>query len=363
MGVLQIDSVNVLIRSHYLPVFSRLGPYPREALDRLSWGRRAELFEYWAHAASLVPLRLQPALRWRMEHHRERDSSWFRPVRERAELLDRVRTLVAERGPIGGGATGETRPNIPGSMWNWHDGKIALEYLFAAGEVMTAARPHFERLYDLTERVLPADIAAVPTPAEEDAQRELVRVSARALGVATIADLQDYFRLRADVTRDRVAELVSAGEVLPVRVAGWKDPAYLWAQARIPRRVTARALLTPFDPVVWERARTERMFGFRYRIEIYTPAPQRVYGYYVLPFLLGDQLVGRVDLKADRAAGVLQVRAAWSEHPAPPPAVAVELASELASMAGWLGLGAVAVWPKGDLAPALTTAVAATPVG
>jgi len=363
MGLLQIDSVNVLIRSHYLPVFSRLGPYPREVLDRLSWGRRAELFEYWAHAASLVPLRLQPALRWRMEWFQKRESAWWRAVRERPELLDRVRALVAEQGPIGAGATGEVRPNIPGSMWNWHDGKIALEHLFAVGEVMTAARPHFERLYDLSERVLPAGIAAAPTPPVQDAQRELVRVSARALGVATVADLADYFRLRADVTGDRVAELVSAGEVLPVRVAGWKDPAYLWAQARIPRRVSARALLTPFDPVVWERARTERMFGFRYRIEIYTPAPKRVYGYYVLPFLLGDQLVGRVDLKADRAAGVLQVRAAWSEHPSPSPEVAMELAGELALMAGWLGLAAVAVWPKGDLAPVLAAAVAATPVG
>jgi uncharacterized protein YcaQ len=367
MALLQIDSVNVLVRSHYLPVFSRLGPYPRELLDRLSWGRRAELFEYWGHAASLIPLRLQPDLRWRMERNRGRDSSWAQAVRTKPELLDRVRRLVAEQGPIGAGATGETRPNTPGSMWNWHDGKIALEYLFVTGEVMTAGRPHFERLYDLSERVLPAEILAAPTPSVEDAQRELVRVSARAHGVATLADLYDYFRLRADSTKLRIAELVDSGELLPVRVQGWKDPAWLWAEAKLPRRVSARALLTPFDPVVWERARTERIFDFRYRIEIYTPEPKRIYGYYVLPFLLGDRLVGRVDLKADRPARVLQVRAAWSEHPSPPPEVAQELALELADLARWLGLDSVAVWPKGDLAPALAavvgTAAATVPIG
>jgi uncharacterized protein len=367
MGLLQIDSVNVLVRSHYLPVFSRLGPYPREALDRLCWGPRAELFEYWGHAASLIPLRLQPDLRWRMERTRARESGWATRVTERRPgFLDEIRTLVRQRGPIGAGATGESRSPIPGSMWNWHDGKIALEYLFGVGEVMTAGRPNFERLYDLTERVLPPEIQAVPTPAPEDAQRELVRVSARAHGVATLADLYDYFRLRADDTKERVAELVDAGELLPVRVQGWKDPAWLWAEARVPRRVAARALLTPFDPVVWERARTERIFDFRYRIEIYTPEAKRIYGYYVLPFLLGDRLVGRVDVKADRAARVLQVRAAWSEHPSPPPEVAEELALELADLARWLGLDSVAVWPKGDLAPALAAVVgtaAALPIG
>ena len=364
MGLLQIDSVNVLVRSHYLPVFSRLGPYPRDLLDRMSWGPKAELFEYWGHAASLIPLTLQPSLRWRMERSRVKERGWAtRITRERPGYLDEIRELVRREGPVGAGATGEDRPNIPGSMWNWHDGKIALEYLFVVGEVMTADRPHFERRYDLTERVLPAQIQAIPTPSVEDGQRELVRVSARALGVGTLADLRDYFRLSVADAKARVAELVESGELRPVRVEGWKDPAWLWADARLPRRVAARALLTPFDPVVWERARAERIFDFRYKIEIYLPPPKRVYGYYVLPFLLGDALVGRVDVKADRTAGVLQVRAAWSEHPAPPPEVAEELALELAELAGWLGLGAVAVWPRGNLAPALSSAVGSAGVG
>jgi uncharacterized protein YcaQ len=358
VGLLQIDSVNVLSRSHYLPVFARLGPYPRELLDRMSWGPRAELFEYWGHAASLVPLRLQPFLRWRMERNRALTSPWWRPLRERPELVDEVRALVAAKGPIGAGVTGEARPNRPGQMWNWSDGKVALEYLFVTGEVAAAGRPHFERLYDLTERVLPPEVLAQPTPPAEDAQRELVRVSARALGVATIPDLADYFRLRADGTRLRVAELVEAGDLLPVTVEGWKDRAYLWREARIPRRVAARALLSPFDSLVWERARTERLFDFRYRIEIYTPAAKRMYGYYVLPFLLGERLVGRVDLKADRAGGRLLVRAAHAEQPAPPPEVAEELAAELAVLARWLGLDDVVVEPKGDLAPALSAAAA-----
>ena len=358
LGQLQIDSVNVLSRSHYLPVLARLGPYPRELLDRLSWGPRAELFEYWGHAASLISLPLQPALRWRMERNRGLDRPWWRPLLRRPELVDEARALVAAKGPIGAGATGEARPNRAGEMWNWSDGKVALEYLFVTGEVATAGRPHFQRLYDLTERVIPAAVLGRPTPAVEDAQRDLLRVAAQALGVATARDLADYFRLAGAEARPRVAELVEAGELRPVRVEGWTDPAYLWAEARIPRRVSARALLSPFDSLVWERARTERLFGFRYRIEIYTPAPRRVFGYYVLPFLLGESLVGRVDLKADRAGRRLLVRAAWAEHPAPPPEVAGELAEELALMAGWLGLDDVVVEPRGDLAPALSAAVA-----
>jgi uncharacterized protein len=359
VGLLQIDSVNVLSRSHYLPVFARLGAYPRELLDRLSWGgRQRELFEYWAHEASLVPLRLHPYLRWRMA--RATEESWGaigRMARENPGFIDKVRALVAERGPVGAGAVGTPRPNRPGSMWNWHDGKIALEWLFYRGEVTAAARPNFERLYDLTERVLPAAVLAAPTPTAQEAHRELIRVAARAHGVATERDLRDYFRLRPANSRVAVAELVEAGELEPVAVPGWRQQGYLWVGARLPRRVSARALLSPFDSLVWERDRTERIFDFRYRIEIYTPAPKRVYGYYVLPFLLGEQIVARVDLKADRKAGVLRVQAAHGEDVLPPGAVAEELAAELAEMAGWLGLAGVVVATRGDLAPELAVAV------
>jgi uncharacterized protein len=359
VGLLQIDSVNVLVRSHYLPVFARLGPYPRDLLDGMAWGPRRELFEYWGHEASLLPLRLQPFLRWRMA--RARSSAWGRMVRiseENPGLVDNVRALVAERGPIGAGATDVDRSTRPGTMWNWHDGKVALEWLFFTGEVTTAARPNFERLYDLTERVIPADVLAAPTPPPDEAHRELMRVAARAQGVATETDLRDYFRFRPADSRAAVAGLVEAGELLPVTVEGWRQPAYLWPEARLPRRVAARALLSPFDSLIWERQRAERLFGLRYRIEIYTPAAKRVYGYYVLPFLLGERMVARVDLKSDRTAGVLRVQAAHLEDGVPAGEVAEELAAKLSSLAGWLGLGGVAVSARGDLAPQLSAAAA-----
>jgi uncharacterized protein YcaQ len=242
-------------------------------------------------------------------------------------------------------------------MWNWHDGKIALEYLFWSGQVTAARRVNFERLYDLPERVLPADVLATATPSQDDAQRELVRIAARSCGIATEADLADYFRLSRGEIRARIAELVNAGELLPADVEGWSRPAFLWAEARRPRRVSARALLSPFDSLVWFRERTERLFGFRYRIEIYTPADKRVYGYYVLPFLLGERLVARVDLKSDRQAGVLRVRSAHLEPGADEELVAAELAAELRTTASWLELDDVEVAPRGDLAPALSAVV------
>jgi uncharacterized protein len=359
MGLLQLDSVNVLSRSHYLPVYSRLGPYPREILDRLTAhtaGRfQREYVEYWAHEASLVPLRTHPLLRWRMARaHEEAWASVRRIADERPGLLDEARRRVKLDGPLRSSDLGiERAPRQPGQMWNWHDGKIALEYLFWAGELGAARRVNFERHYDLIERVLPPEILAIPTPSEPDAHRELIRIAARAYGVATEPDLRDYFRLPAVSSRQRVAELVEAGELLPVTVRGWNTPAYLWPEARRPRRMEARALLSPFDPIVWFRDRALRMFDFHYRISIYTPAAQRSHGYYVLPFLLGDSLVARVDLKADRKAGLLRVQSAWAEPGVDQPEVARQLAEQLAELAGWLGLGDVVLSGAGDLAPQL----------
>ncbi|PZS35430.1 MAG: cytoplasmic protein [Pseudonocardiales bacterium] len=363
IAILQIDSVNVFSRTHYMPLFSRLGPYSRDALDKLTAHTagpvRRELFEYWAHEASLVPVELQPLLRWRMQRaHVDAWGGMRRISRDNPKLLDDVMALVREQGPIRANETGIARPaRRPGEMWNWHDGKVALEYLFWAGRVTAARRINFERHYDLPERVLPAEILARPTPPVDDAQRELVRIAARAYGVATEPDLGDYFRLPRADSKARVAELVEAGALLPVEVDGWAAPGYLWPDARRPRRITARALLSPFDSLVWFRERTERLFGFRYRIEIYTPAAKRVYGYYVLPFLLGDMLVARVDLKSDRQAGVLRVQGAYLEDGADPYYVAGELAEELTVTAQWLGLDAVVVMPRGDLAPDLAKAV------
>jgi uncharacterized protein YcaQ len=363
VAVLQIDSVNVFSRSHYLPVLARLGPYPREALDRMTGytarPRAVELFEYWAHAASLIPVSFHPLLRWRMRRaHLEHWPGVRRIAKENPGLVDDVLQLVAEQGPIVAGDTGIPRPAPrPGHMWNWHNGKIALEYLFYEGRVTTAKRVNFERYYDLTERVIPADILQLPEPPEAEAIRELVRISARALGIATTADLRDYFRIAHRACAAAVAELVAAGELVPAAVEGWSAPAYLWHAARRPRRIDARALLSPFDSLIWFRERTERLFGFRYRIEIYTPAPQRRFGYYVLPFLLGDQLVGRVDLKSDRQSGELRVQSAWCEDGVARDHLARELADELALTAGWLGLDEVTVMPRGTLAANLARAV------
>jgi uncharacterized protein len=362
LGLLQLDSVNVFSRAHYMPVFSRLGPYDRARLDRIAGHGTGKidrrLVEYWAHEASLIPVELHPLFRWRMANvDREAWGSISRIVREQPELVARTLELVREQGPIRARDTGAVRPPPQtGRMWNWHEGKVALEHLFFTGRVAAARRVNFERLYDLTERVLPAEIAAEPTPDPADAQRELVRIAARALGVAAEPDIGDYFRLPRADSKARVAELVRDGELRPVEVEGWGVGAYLWPEARRPRRIQARALLSPFDSLIWFRQRTERLFGFRYRIEIYTPAAQRIYGYYVLPFLLGDQLVARVDLKSDRQRGALRVQGAFAEDGVDTDQVAGELAAELRMVADWLGLGDVLIAAKGDLAAPLAAA-------
>jgi uncharacterized protein YcaQ len=359
-NLLQMDSVNVFQRAHYLPAFSRLGPYPMAMLDRMAYDDR-ELFEYWGHEASLLPVALQPLLRWRMERAAAGQEGWGHTRRialEQPEFVAEVLRRVTELGAVG---AGELRDGArgPAGWWGWDETKIALEHLFWSGRVTTAGRRGFERLYDVPERVLPPAVLAAPTPSPADAQRELIRLSARAHGVATERDLRDYFRLGVADARAAVASLVDSGELLPVAVEGWRQPAYLWPGTAVPRRVGRSALLSPFDPLVWERARTSRLFGFDYRIEIYVPAPKRVHGYYVLPFLHDEALTARVDLKADRQAGVLRVLAAWLEPGHPPGEVAAALAAELRRAADWQGLGEVLVEPVGDFAPALAAAVRA----
>jgi uncharacterized protein YcaQ len=357
LGAIQIDSVNVLVRTHYLPAFSRLGAYPREALEAEAWGRKPGLFEYWGHEASLMPVAMQPLLRWRMERARagETWSGLARFARERRDYVDAVLARIEREGPVTGGDFAEG-PQQAG-WWNWSNGKRALEWLFWAGLITTRTRRGFERVYDLTERVLPRAIVAAPTPDEADAQRALLRIAAGAMGVATEGDLRDYFRMPVAATKARLAELVEDGALAPVAVEGWRQPAYLVPGARAPRRLPARTLLSPFDNLIWRRERAERLFGCRVRLEIYTPAHKREHGYYVLPFLFGETIAARVDLKADRQARVLRVQAAHLEPGAQSGETARALAGELDHMAQWLGLSGVEVMRKGDLAAALAEAI------
>ncbi|RWO80289.1 MAG: winged helix-turn-helix domain-containing protein [Mesorhizobium sp.] len=352
-GLLQIDSVSAVVRAHYMPLYSRLGPYPLALLDNAAVTRKRKVFEYWAHEASFLPVETYPLMRWRMERA-ERGEEMYNGLakwgRERTAYIEDIFREVVERGPIAASALEGQKGS--GGWWGWSDAKHAFEWLFWAGRITTASRRGFERLYDLPERVLPPAVLALPVPSPEDAHRELLRISARAHGVATAGDLRDYFRLSPADIKGRIEELVDAGDLLPVTVEGWSKPAYLHRNARFPRKIEARALLAPFDPVVFERARTERLFEFRYRIEIYTPAEKRQYGYYVLPFLLGERIVARIDLKADRPAGVLRVHAAYAE-PGAPPQTAAELFEELKLMQGWLGLECIEVTPAGDLGSAL----------
>jgi len=359
MNLLQLDSVNVLVRSHYLPAFSRIGGYERGRLDDAAWGRRGRaLFEYWGHEASLLPVELQPLLRWRMARAERGEGIYKRLAqlaREHRAFIERVAAEVVARGPLVASDLEGGRGK--GSWWGWSEAKRALEYLFWTGRITAATRRNFERVYDLPERVLPAAVTGAPTPGERDAIRELLRISARAHGIGTAGDLRDYFRLGPDDAKPRLAELVEAGELVPVAVKGWKQPAFLDPAARRPRRVDARALLSPFDPLIWERARTERLFGFRFRMEFYTPAHRREHGYYVMPFLLGDRLVARIDLKADRANSTLLARAAHAEPGTDHGRIAEALGAELRLLADWLALEGVHASGRGDLMRALASAI------
>jgi uncharacterized protein YcaQ len=362
LGVVQIDSVNVLVRSHYLPLFTRFGPYPRELLDRAAYdGHRRVLFEYWGHEASLLPIESYPLFQWRMERARRGEGTWGRLKRYASEhqtlvavALDQIRA----RGPLGASEL-EASGKSSGGWWGWSQGKEIMEWLFWSGQVTTAARRNFERLYDLVDRALPAQIVALPTPSKEAAQRELMMQSARAMGVATLRDLRDYFRLPALDAAARLRELTEAGELVPVAIEGWKQPAYLYPKARVPRSMSVAALLSPFDSLIWERQRTERLFDFAYRLEIYTPAHKRQHGYYVLPFVLGDRIVARVDLKSERKSSRLQVRGGSVEANVDVRTVVEPLNRELTALASWLGLERVQVTSRrGDLMKCLKRGLA-----
>lgn len=345
LGVVQIDSVNALVRSHYLPLFSRLGDYSQGLFDQLAWGRgrQRKLFEYWGHEASLLPLELYPLMRWRMQQAQQGQGIYRQLAqfgREQQATIARVLAAVTEQGALGAGSL-STRQERAGPWWDWSAEKHALEWLFAAGQVTVAGRRGFERLYDLPERVLPGALLSQPCPGEPAAQRGLLLHAAGALGVATEKDLRDYFRFSPAESRGRLDELVEDGQLQPCSVQGWSQPAYCLGAPRVPGKVIASALLSPFDSLVWDRDRTERLFGFRYRLEIYTPAHKRVYGYYVLPFLHGERIAARVDLRAERAHDRLAVHALHEEEPGLDEEGMAALADRLNQLAAWLGLARV----------------------
>jgi len=363
MNVLQIDSVNVLARSHYLPVFSRIGPYEQDTLDQRTFGKRKrQFFEYWAHQASFVPIDHYPLFRWRMERAKVGNGTYGALARfadEQKAYVEEVRAHVRNHGPI-------TVADLPdpgersGHWWGWGKGKYALEYLFDTGEVTAATRRGFERLYDIPERVIPGEILNRPAPAEPEAIRRLVELSVQALGIGTKADIADYFRLLIAQVSPSIVEMAAEGTLYPVEVEGWDQTAYLHKDALVPRKAAAQALVTPFDPIVWDRDRTERLFDFHYRIEIYTPEPKRTYGYYVLPFVLGDRIAARICLKADRQASVLRANAAHLEPGSDAGETADALAAELRHMARWLKLDQVVADRRGNLAAELRRALART---
>jgi uncharacterized protein YcaQ len=354
LAVLQLDSVNVMVRTHYMPTFSRLGGYASALLESEAWGKRPSLFEYWGHQACLMPVDMQPLFRWRMRGSRRKDESKTAHARleaKRPGYIDWVLQEIGRRGPVTGGDFADEGPRKSG-WWEWSDGKIALEWLFWTGRVAIKTRRGFERVYDLTERVLPPEVLNAPTPSEAEAKRELVRIAVAALGIATAADVADYFMLLQADVRAAAKDLVEAGALEPVSVKGW-GPAWLAAGAWLPRRASAAALLSPFDNLIFNRGRTERLFGLRYRIGLYTPADQRHHGYYVYPFLMDERIAAQVDLKADRAAGRLLVQAAHLEAGAAEDETAERLAGELRLLAAWQGLPDIAVSKKGGLAAAL----------
>ena len=375
----QIDSVNVLARAHYVPPFARLGPYPMDVLDQLAY-RKRELFEYWGHAACLLPVSLYPLLRYRMHGDQTREFMRTEP----GAYMAQVYADVAERGPITAAELSNPGKRS-GNWWGWGDGKATIERLFDAGLVAIAGRRRFERLYDLAERVIPRDILDAPAPPREEAMKQLICLGADACGVGTVVDIAGYLMIdgwrdralaepwwkrqdgangrRKPIAKRLVAELVEEGRLLEAAVEGWKEPAYVRPSVRVPRTVDARALVTPFDSLVWERKRIDRLFGMKYTIELYTPPPKRVYGYYVFPFLLGDTLVARCDLKADRQRRVLMVHGAFLEPGQDARRVAPELAAELRHMQSWLNLERIEVGERGDIARQLRRCVARTAAG
>lgn len=356
IGLLQIDSVNVVVRSHYMPLFSRLGAYPMSLLDDATYKRR-ELFEAWAHVASLVPVDCYPLLRHQMHSEVPQWRNFRKWAEANKEYVDAVLEEVRERGPLTPKDL-EDPGTRRGTWWMRSKGKTALEWHFRCGNLMAHSRPNFERVYDITERVLPKEVLAKPATPEREAQREFLVLSARHHGVGTARDLADYYRLPITRSRELLHELAEEGALREVRVEGWKELAYAHPDAKAPRSIKGRALLTPFDPIVWERSRAKRLFDFEYQIEIYVPEKKREYGYYVMPFLLDGELVGRVDLKADRKAGKLHAKGVFIEEGRDERRVAQELAEELRLMAEWLELDGVRVGRRGNLAGALRKALA-----
>ncbi len=362
VGLVQIDSVNVLTRSHELPFLARLGPYDRSALSGWLWGS-GEMFEYWGHEASLVPVELQPLLRWRMAQ----GHAWGGMVtvsEQRPELVQQLLAAVRDRGPVTLGELEHLGDAIkrgkapPGSMWNWSEAKKAVEWLFWNGQVSATRNPTtFGRRYVAPERVVPAEVLTTPTPTDDDAMKALLLRAARSHGVGTVRDLADYFRINIVTARRLVAELAVDEQLRPVEVEGWRTPAFLHPAAVLPRWVRGSALLSPFDSLVWERTRTEALFGFRYRIEIYVPAAKRVHGYYVLPFLHDGELVARLDLKADRKKSILRVQAAHAEPRFEHDRSMAVLVERLREMADFLGLSDLQVAERGELARELARVV------